>query len=157
MAELDERLKRLLSDENSMKKVVDVASVLIGQNQTAPSSDDSSSNQGKEPDQTDLSSILSSFLSGSGNTSSEKEPSEENHSSEQNHTQGKGADKLMEILPIIMGAVSGNGSYLPKEKVNLIEAMKPYMSASRLSSVERAMKMANIAKAAKSALVLLGR
>ena len=44
-----------------------------------------------------------------------------------------------------------------EQKEIILNAMKPYMAAKRADSVDRAIKMANMAKVAKSALGMLGR
>ena len=58
---------------------------------------------------------------------------------------------------MLMQAFSGGENFIKPEKLNLIKAFKPYMTESRGSSIDRAIKMANIAQAAKSALAALGR
>lgn len=56
-------------------------------------------------------------------------------------------------LPKLMQAFSGDTNYLKSEKVNLLKALKPYLGSSgRGPDIDRAVKMANLARAAKSAL-----
>lgn len=68
-----------------------------------------------------------------------------------------GLSNIAAALPPILQALSGKGEFIKPEKLNLIKALKPYMSATRGDSIERAIRMANIAQATKSALTALGR
>lgn len=64
---------------------------------------------------------------------------------------------LAEILPPILQALSGNGDLIKPEKANLVRAFKPYLSETRSPEIDRAIRMANVARAAKKALSVLGR
>lgn len=64
---------------------------------------------------------------------------------------------LASILPPLMQALSGRNDLVKPEKLNLVRAIKPYLSDGRSPGVDRAIRMANVAMAAKSALSLLGR
>ena len=153
MAELDERLSRLISDEDSMKRVLELASaVMAGQNgsssqenpsQTPPKQTSSIETPPASPD---LASVLS-FLG--ANTSNARQQADSDASSA---TAG-----LMELLPQLLQALSGNTSSLQGDRVNLIRAMQPYMSEGRADSIERAVRMANLTKVAKDFLKLMGR
>lgn len=68
-----------------------------------------------------------------------------------------GLGNIAAALPPIIQALSGKGEFIKPEKLNLIKALKPYMSPTRGDSIERAIRMANIAQATKSALTALGR
>ena len=70
---------------------------------------------------------------------------------------GPGLSSLAAALPSLLQAFSGSGSFIKPEKLNLIRALKPYLSEERGSSIDRAIRMANVAQAAKSALTALGR
>ena len=70
---------------------------------------------------------------------------------------GPGLSSLAAALPPLLQAFSGSGSFIKPEKLNLIRALKPYLSEERGSSIDRAIRMANVAQAAKSALTALGR
>lgn len=61
------------------------------------------------------------------------------------------------LLPIIVQAFSGSSGLIKPEKLNLVNAIKPYMNDDRSESIDRAIKMATVAQAAKSALSALGR
>lgn len=153
MAELDERLSRLLSDENGMKRLLELASgVMAGQ-------DDSSSQNTQpqhQPMQTegtaspppapDLSSVLN-FLNQGG--SGAKQPPETEPPS---ITSG-----IMELLPELLQALSGNATLLQGDRVNLIRAIQPYMSEARAGNIDRAVRMANLTKVARDFLKLMGR
>ena len=51
-----------------------------------------------------------------------------------------------------MMAFSGDANYLKPEKVNLLRALKPYLGQRRAPDIDRAVKMANLARAAQEAL-----
>jgi len=70
---------------------------------------------------------------------------------------GSALDSLAAILPPLLQAFSGNGDLVKPEKLNLIRAFQPYLSSQRSPNIDRAIKMANIALAAKSAISVLGR
>lgn len=72
-------------------------------------------------------------------------------------TSPSGLGSAAAVLPMLMQAFSGGENFIKPEKLNLIKAFKPYMTESSGSSIDRAIKMANIAQAAKSALAALGR
>ena len=61
------------------------------------------------------------------------------------------------ILPPILGALSGKTDLVKPEKLNLIRAFQPYLSQTRSPEIDRAIKMANVALAARSAFSALGR
>ena len=60
-------------------------------------------------------------------------------------------------LPDLLQMFSGKANYIDENRLNLIRAIKPYMAETKAGSIDRAIKMANIAKAAKKALGILGR
>ncbi len=152
MAELDERLNRLISDEDSMKRILELASaVMSGQNgsssQTAPPQATPKQEPVNEPFQTpDLSSVLGAL--GSTGASADPDTGTGNTSSMAN---------LLGIMPQLFQALSGDTSLLQNDRVNLIRAMQPYMSQNKAGNIERAMRMANLTKVAKDVLKLLGR
>lgn len=153
MAELDERLSRLISDEDNMKRVLELASAVIaGQNgsssQEKPSQNppNQASGAATPPDSPDLTSVLG-FLGANNSTTGQQ-----NDSGSSSATTG-----LIELLPQLLQALSGNTSSLQGDRVNLIRAMQPYMSESRAGSIERAVRMANLTKVAKDFLKLMGR
>ena len=60
-------------------------------------------------------------------------------------------------LPNLLQAMSGSGEGLDGKKVNLIRAISPYISSSRGEYIERAIRLASVAKAARDTLGILGR
>lgn len=70
---------------------------------------------------------------------------------------GPNLGNLAAAIPPLLQAMSGNGSFIKPEKLNLIRALKPYLSEERGTSIDRAIRMANVAQAAKTALTALGR
>lgn len=160
MAELDDRLKRLVSDEQSMKRVLDLASVIMDRKAAAPSAPKPEPKQDPPPD---MASLLSSLLDKSGGETSgpaSAPASETPDGPRAAPAQESGPDQvaaLAEVLPQLLQALSGHGNLVKSERANLIRAMTPYLSEGRVGSLDRAMRMANVAKAAKSALHVLGR
>lgn len=68
-----------------------------------------------------------------------------------------GLGSLAAVLPPLLQALSGNGDLVKPEKLNLVRAFQPYLSSQRSPGIDRAIRMANVALAAKSALSVLGR
>lgn len=188
MADMEDKLGKMLSDPESMKKVMDLASSIMGaQSNHAPADfspaenadnfagSNENSNSLETPSASgglDLSSILQMLgptlggLKSEGsqpNLEQERAPNEASADSSPfggigDMLGGLGGigDALGNIdiaeLPKIMQAFSGKNAYIKPEKVNLLNALKPYLGGSRTGSIDRAVKMANLAKAAKNAL-----
>ncbi|MBQ1271552.1 MAG: hypothetical protein IIY11_07820 [Clostridia bacterium] len=70
---------------------------------------------------------------------------------------GSSFESIAALLPMFIQAMSGSANLIKPERLDLINALKPYLSQSRSESIDRAIRMANITKAAKSALGILGR
>ncbi len=64
------------------------------------------------------------------------------------------APKFSDAVPKILSAIAGGEGNISPERLNLIKALKPYLQDSRAADVDRAIRMAN---AARAALGLLGR
>lgn len=150
MAETDERLSRLISDEDSMKRVLELASsVISGQSGSSSQAVKQPNEQTENPKNTatyqpDFSSTLGAF----GSTASDKNTNAGNSGS---------ASNLLSIMPLLLQAMSGDTSLLQNDRINLIRAMRPYMSQQKADNIERAMRMASMTKVAKDILKLLGR
>ena len=165
MPALDETLSTLLSDDARMKQIADIASMLMANSPGKPASEAThSSTTAAEPQTTpapDLTKMLSAMLAQAPSSSTETAPPEKRAAAEPESSSspapGKQVALLATLLPQLMQAMSGNGNMIKSEKVNLVRAMKPYMASRRADSVDRAIKMANMAKVAKSALGMLGR
>lgn len=156
MADLDERLNQLLSDQNTVNKILEIAKVLQAQRDSAspePAKPEPPAPQPSESTEPDLSSLLTSMLSNAPQQEPTAAPSQE--SAESNGAQS--LPPLAAILPQLMQAMSGQGNLVKRERVNLLQAMRPYLKENRLQSIDRALKMANVTKAATSAMHLLGR
>ena len=128
MAQLEERLSELLSDDESRQQILRLASML--------------KNSSSEPNNERVQ------AESAVNESVEK-PSEPD-----------GNDKMGAIfaaLPNLLQAMSGSGEGLDGKKVNLIRAISPYISSSRGEYIERAIRLASVAKAARDTLGILGR
>jgi hypothetical protein len=128
MAQLEERLSELLSDDESRQQILRLASMLKN----------SSSEPNNERVQAE-----------SAMNESVEKPSEPDNS-----------DKMGAIfaaLPNLLQAMSGSGEGLDGKKVNLIRAISPYISSSRGEYIERAIRLASVAKAARDTLGILGR
>ena len=130
MAELDERLSRLLSDGDSMKQVIELASAFMsGQKGSSSQTQEQYKNQ---------------------NLDSQKDEHEDTDAAP------SGMD-LFSMLPLLLQAFSGDTSRLQSDRVNLIRAMQPYMSQNKAGNIERAMRMASLTIVAKDVLKRLGR
>ncbi len=161
MPEIDARLLELLSDEAQMKKLTDLAAALRGQNQPQRGAHEASGSDAPPADAPaqpafDTSQLLASLLSSRTQAQAEAphdappapEPAAAAPAGER---QGFNMSAILDILPQLLSALTGEANGLPAEKVNLVNAIRPYAS-SRAESLDRALKMAGIAKAAKSAI-----
>lgn len=171
MAELEEKLNQILSNPDSMKKVMDLASGLM----SAQQNNNAASQQASAPQGSDLSGLLGSL--GKGNASAappaasggggmdlstllaslsgKKGGSQGGENGEEAPSPGEvpapgGFD--MAVLPKLMQAFSGDTNYLKQEKVNLLRALKPYFGQRRGPEIDRAVKVANLARAAQDTL-----
>ena len=61
------------------------------------------------------------------------------------------------LLPQLMQGMSGDGNLVKPERVALLRAMRPYMKENRTSSLDHALRLANMTKAASAALKTLRR
>jgi len=150
MADLDERLSQLLSDPAAMERLTELARTLqTRQNSADPAAVTADTPSTATEENTTLSAVLSNLLSAGAAT----EPAQE-------QPQGAApppASPLLTLLPQIMQAMSGNGGFIKQERINLLQAMRPYLKDRRTDSIDRAIKMANITKAATLAMHELGR
>ena len=141
MAELDERLRRLISDNDSMKQVLELASaVMSGQSSRSSTDTPKSNNSDSGPD---LSSVLHSL------TDSDSQRTKSSDTSS--------VSALLGIMPQLLQALSGDTSMLQNDRVNLVGAVQPYLPQDKAENIDRAMRMANLTKLAKDVLKLLGR
>ena len=151
MADLDERLNQLLSDQDTVNRILELARLIQAQRDSQhpePVNPSVSEQQSVEPD---LNVLLSTVLSAQSHQSSpQSETMLEND-------RAASVSPLVALLPQLMQAMSGQGNLIKSERVNLIQAMRPYLKENRLQSIDRAIKMANVTKAATSAIHLLGR
>lgn len=171
MAEIDDRLSQMLADPDSMKKVMDIASSIMAQRKESAATEPDEAAppapieaqpievQSVEPPAAgglDLSSILQMvgpMLGGMGGSGSS--PSSDTDAASSAPPSGLGSILSgidISELPKIMQAISGKNAYIKPEKVNLLNALKPYFGEERTPSIDRAVKMANLAKVAKNAL-----
>lgn len=156
MADMENKLNEMLSNPEAMKKVLDLASGLAGvsQNQAAPAAQaDPAPSAPDSASAPDLSALFS--MLGGASSSAPAEPTAQTAETAAADAGALGSlmDKVnLSSLPKLMDALSGKPNYLKPEKVNLLKALKPYLSASRAPNVDRAVKMANLAKAAQDAL-----
>lgn len=165
MAELDEKLKSLPLDTGELKKVLEAAGALMGRDapphsaepqraaQPAPApaplslppSEGCETDGGEAPG---LNQLLDALFSGSA---------PDGKAADSSAPAGEGPGSLSAVLPQLLQFFAGKHSYIDENRLNLVKALKPYMAETRADSVDRAIKMANMTKAAKRALGLLGR
>jgi len=139
MPELEERLKNLVSDDERMQQILAIAAALSGQKgETASSVNENEKGHG---DEEAAPAMFTEAASSDANASD---------------ASLYGSSKIAEVMPVLMQALSGEGNFVKSDKLNLVKAMRPYISVERGINMERAIKMANMAKAAKIALGILG-
>ena len=156
MAELEERFSQLLADPERTQKAVDMARAILSQRESAPSAPSSpapAAAAGDPPasaaDPAGLTAMLSAMLkAGDAAPGGTALPAAAGSAMEQS--------PLAALLQL-MTLFSGQGDLVKSERLDLLRAMKPYLKESRISSIDRAVKMANMTKAAASAMHLLGR
>ncbi|MBR5537012.1 MAG: hypothetical protein IKU58_03845 [Clostridia bacterium] len=150
MADLDERLSQLLSDPAAMERLTELARVLQTRQNSADPAANIPANPSPETEEgTPLTAVLSNLLS--------TQPPVESPQNAPRESPSSPAAPLLTLLPQLMQALSGNGDFVKRERVNLLQAMRPYLKDRRTDSIERAIKMANITKAATLAMHELGR
>lgn len=154
MAELEERFSQLLADPEQMQKVVDMARAILSQRESAPSAPSSPAPAAAAGDPpasaAGLTAMLSAMLkAGDAAPGGAALPAAAGSAMEQS--------PLAALLPQLMTLFSGQGDLVKSERLDLLRAMKPYLKESRISSIDRAVRMANMTKAAASAMHLLGR
>lgn len=165
MAELE--LKDLLADEEGLKKVLEAAGALLGQPRRAaagtPAADPPESGAASPADnlpalpaspdaeKPDLGALLGSLLGSKAGRKTARTaappPSGGNG----------GQSPLSSILPQLLQTFSGKTNYIDENRLNLVKAIKPYLAENKVGNIDRAIKMANMAKVARNALGLLGR
>ena len=156
MAELEERFSQLLADPERTQKAVDLARAILSQRESAPSPPSSpapAAAAGDPPasaaDSAGLTAMLSAMLKAGEAAPGAAALPAVGSAMEQS--------PLAALLPQLMTLFSGQGDLVKSERLDLLRAMKPYLKESRISSIDRAVKMANMTKAAASAMHLLGR
>ena len=156
MAELEERFSQLLADPERTQKAVDLARAILSQRESAPSPPSSpapAAAAGDPPasaaDSAGLTAMLSAMLKAGDAAPGGAALPAAGSAMEQS--------PLAALLPQLMTLFSGQGDLVKSERLDLLRAMKPYLKESRISSIDRAVKMANMTKAAASAMHLLGR
>lgn len=166
MAELEDKLNQILSNPDSMKKVMDLASGLMSAQQNGSTASQQTTGQpgglsgllgtlgqGNSPAPAasgggmDLSALLASL---SGKKGGGGEQQAEAGGSPGEAPAPGGFD--VAVLPKLMQAFSGDTNYLKQEKVNLLRALKPYFGQRRGPEIDRAVKVANLARAAQDTL-----
>lgn len=142
MAEMDEKLGAILNDPDKMQQIMAMASSIMGKmspgtaNANVP--EPSANIPVDAPPQTSqVADMLKSFMENKDTASSATAPS----------PSSAGVAMLPQLLQMF-----GGGSSVKSEKANLLSAIKPYVKDGRAGNIDRALKMANMAKSAKSAL-----
>jgi len=153
MADLDERLTQLLSDPDTVNKILAVANAIQAQRDSIhPEQTKQDVSPQQNTNEPDLSALLSSLL-----TEQPLSSEDVKHDATPTAEPNTALPPIAAILPQLLQAMSGQGNLIKQERVELLRAMRPYLKENRLQSIERALKMANVTKAATSAMHLLGR
>ncbi len=170
MAELDEKLKSLLGDQESLQKVLQTAGSLINRNSSTTAENTPENAQPQPVSEAPAASAALPAPSAGGGTETGSAPdinqlldtlfsssAPKTEAEASSPPPSEGANPLSSALPQLLQAFSGRNNYIDENRLNLVNAIKPYMAEARAGSIDRAIKMANMAKAAKMALGLLGR
>ena len=168
MADLDARLNQLISDQESRQKVLDAAKAILAQRDSVHPEGESAAPVSPPASQTeagaaesgggaDLSQLLSTLLARQAAGSGESEAPLQSAQSLSSAMPELPTSPLLQALPQLMGALSGKEDLVDHQRLDLLRAMRPYLKAGRAGSIDRAVRMANLTKAAASAMHLLGR
>lgn len=150
MADLDERLSQLLSDPDTVSRILAVANAIQSQrDSSSPEPVKTETPPELQPQEPDLSVLLSSLFTDKQAPSTPELPLDSQPTST--------LPPIAAILPQLLQAINGQGNLVKQERVDLLRAMRPYLKGNRTQSIERALKMANVTKVATSAIHLLGR
>ena len=162
MADLDARLNQLISDQESRQKVLDAAKAILAQRDSvhperespslAPAPEEKESGVGG-----DLTQLLSSLLARQATSGEESENPLQSAQNISSAMPELPTSPLLQALPQLMGALSGKEDLVDHQRLDLLRAMRPYLREERAGSIDRAVRMANLTKAAASAMHLLGR
>ena len=151
MAQLDDSLKSILSDSKSLNALLEMLPLLKQSASEAPSSNqsnDSATSTGNDP-------------GAAGSPQSQHTPdaqtapddtAQTTQAQEANDPFPPNVEKLAAALPQLIQAFSGSANLVDGQKLNLLKAVSPYLATSRAGSIDRAIRMANMAKATKSAI-----
>lgn len=112
------------------------------------------SNQDNTRSILDLMQTLLQKQDGSPAPAQNQTPSDNGNASAQSTTP---LSTLAPLLPQLMQAMSGEGNMIKQERVALLRALRPYLKENRVQSLDRALRLASMTKAASTALKTLGR
>lgn len=164
MADLDARLNQLISDQESRQKVLDAAKAILAQRDSVhPERESLSPAPAPAPEEKeiggggDLSQLLSSLLARQATSGEESENPLQSTQNISSAIPELPTSPLLQALPQLMGALSGKEDLVDHQRLDLLRAMRPYLREERAGSIDRAVRMANLTKAAASAMHLLGR
>ena len=148
MAELGEVLKQLFESGDGLSQVLEAAESLWQQNgQNHPACQDDASENQTDSTYDCLGPLIEALHSRKTESAGDAQG-----------RSGNGASgSPISALPQLLLAFSGKSSYIDQKRLNLVSAIKPYMTAERADNVDRAIKMANMTVAAKMALGLKER
>ena len=160
MADLDARLNQLISDQESRQKVLDAAKAILAQRDSVHPERESPSPAPEEKESGgggDLTQLLSSLLARQATSGEESENPLQSTQNISSAMPELPTSPLLQALPQLMGALSGKEDLVDHQRLDLLRAMRPYLREGRAGSIDRAVRMANLTKAAASAMHLLGR
>ena len=122
MADLDERLTQLLSDPDTVNRILAVANAIQAQRDNPhPEPAKPEAPPEPQPQEPDLGALLSSLLterteSAAPSASAESPPL-------------SSLPPIAAILPQLLQAMNGQGNLIRQERVDLLRAMRPYLKA----------------------------
>ena len=155
MSEKDDTL-----NENPLSRALNIASGILGSSQESVASSSSKASPMQDSEdgaKEELAGMLLKMLSDRPSQASAPEPADSKNQETDSESPLSSLAAIASALPPLLQALSGKGDLIEPEKLNLVKALKPYMSSEKSDSIDRAVRMANITKAAKSALSALGR
>ena len=164
MPDLDERLNQLISNQEGQQKVLDAAKAILAQrgsvhpeSESTPSAPAPVAGGAENGGGSDLTQLLSTLLARQSAGSKESDRTLQPAQPINSAASELPASPLLQALPQLMGALSGKEDLVDHQRLDLLRAMRPYLKEERAESIDRAVRMANLTKAAASAMQLLGR
>lgn len=155
MSQAEDKLHEILGDPERLNQALELARLLKGNGSPASASGKTHQPHAEPAQDFDAAELLASLgVHGGGGAQGHHDHDSHHSQRTPNHGgphPGGNMSAIADILPPLLMAFTGDCGTLCEDKVNLVKALRPY-AARHCHSIDRAIRMAGIAKAAKSAI-----